>query len=205
MPRDLQRSCLQDGLKLDLASLLRRSRLVRNGYTPPIWLQWTSSYWGVIATGTISASMVGDRDGWFSVCLDGGREERFDLTAAPRHFGGRQWYFICPLTGRRCSVLWRPNGATRFASRQAWGPRRVAYRSQFLDQTGRAHHQKSKISNRLCERGGFDPDEWDFPPRPKWMRQRTYERIEAAFDRQEDILDGGLAVAAVRLMAKLKC
>ena len=200
MPRDLQRCCLQDGLKLDLASLVRRGR-VRNGFTPPTWIQWTNSSWSVI--GTISASMAPDRAGWFSICLDGGREERVNLVAAPRHFGGHQWYFICPSTGRRCTVLWRPNGATRFCSRQGWG-RQVAYRSQFLDQTSRAHHQQSKIKNRLCELGGFDPDEWDLPPKPKWMRLRTYERIEAAFDRQDDILDAGLVAAAARFMGVRK-
>lgn len=202
MPRDLQRCCLQDGLKLDLVSLVRRGRLVRNGFTPQAWVQWTSSYWGVIAAGTMSASMAPDRAGWFSICVEGGRDERVNLVAAPRHFGGHQWYFVCPSTGRRCTVLWRPNGASRFASRQAWGPCKVAYRSQFLDRNNRAHHQQSKIKNRLCELGGFDPDEWDFPPKPKWMRLRTYERIEAVFDHQDDILNDGLAAAVARFMAR---
>jgi hypothetical protein len=29
----------------------------------------------------------------------------------------------------------------------------------------------------LCSVGGFNPDEWDFPPKPKWMRWRTYKEL----------------------------
>jgi hypothetical protein len=54
----------------------------------------------------------------------------------------------------------------------------------------------------LCEPDGLDPEEWDFPPKPKWMRFRTYERWEARFDRQDAILDQGLATLAARLVGK---
>jgi hypothetical protein len=37
------------------------------------------------------------------------------------------------------------------------------------------------------------------PPKPKWMRWKTYNRYEAKFDRYEDILDYGLAEAATKL------
>ena len=36
---------------------------------------------------------------------------------------------------------------------------------------------------------GFDADEWDLPPKPKWMRWSTYNRAEEAFGRYEAILD----------------
>jgi len=145
--------------------------------------------------------MVGDRAGWFTIQLEGGRIERLNLASASRHFGGIQWYFVCPRTCRRCTVLWRPSGANQFASRQAWGPRRVAYRSQFLDRDNRAHHAQSKIKHHLCELGSFEPNEWDFPPKPKWMRWRTYERFEAEYDRHEGTLDDGLAEVAARFWA----
>jgi hypothetical protein len=200
MPRSLDRVCLQDGIKLDLNRLLRRGFLFLNGRTSGAGIQWTNSYWGDVAIGTMSADMTGERLGWFSIRVDGAEDQHIHLRAKPRHFGGRQWYFACPTTQASVSVLWRPNGATRFAGREAWGSRRVAYRSQFLDQVSRAHHQQAKIKNRLCELGGFDPDEREFPPKPKWMRLRTYKQIEAAFDRQEDILNAGIAAAAARLL-----
>src|SRR4051812_44289124 len=64
-------------------------------------------------------------------------EQSFSLVSEARHFGGLQWYVICPRTRRRVRVLFRPLGATFFASRYAWG-RRAAYASQFLDPIGRA-------------------------------------------------------------------
>ena len=64
----------------------------------------------------------------------------------------------------------------------------MAYRSQFMDRYNRAHHAQCRIRRKLCERGNFDPDEWDLPPKPKGMRQRTYEGIEAKYDHYEAIL-----------------
>jgi hypothetical protein len=109
----------------------------------------------------------------------------------PRHLGGRQWFFLCPLTGGRATVLWKPPGASKFCSRQAWG-RQVAYRSQFLDRDNRAHYGQSKINSRLCSIGKFDPGEWEFPPKPRWMRWKTYNRLEQKFDHYEGILNDGL-------------
>jgi hypothetical protein len=82
-----------------------------------------------------------------------------------------------------------------------WG-RQVAYASQFLDRDSRAHHGKSKLNTRLCAIGGLDPEDWDFPPKPKWMRRKTYERYEARFDRYEEVLDNGLLELALKLGLK---
>ena len=201
MPRPLERCCLQDGLKLDLNRLVGRGLLLRNAFTAATRITWTSNCWGVVAEGVISASMEGDGASWFSIRIGSGFDERIGLVSRQRHFGGKQWYFSCPITGRLASVLWRPNGASRFAGREAWG-NRVAYRSQFLDRDGRAHHAQAKIRQMLCERGGLDPEEWDFPPKPKWMRFSTYERCEARFDRQDAIIDQGLATLAARFFGK---
>ena len=101
----------------------------------------------------------------------------------------------------RCaSVLWKPPGSNRFCSRQAWGNRRVAYSSQFLDPDNRAHRRKAKIKARLI--ADLDPDEWAFPPKPKWMRWRTYKRYEQRFDRYESILGSGIEELVARFLAK---
>ena len=88
-----------------------------------------------------------------------------------------------------------PPGATHFRCRQGWG-RQVAYASQFLDPNNRAHRGKAKIKSRLI--GDCDPDEWELPPKPKWMRWRTYNRLEEKFDGYEEVLDRGIS----QLMAK---
>lgn len=128
--------------------------------------------------------------------LNDGLDQRIILVARPRHFGGAQWYFICPVMNRRASVLWMPPGAERFCSRQTWGGRVIAYRSQFLGPDDRAHAGQAKIRSRLI--GDCDPREWDLPPKPKWMRWRTYNRYVQRYDRYEDILEQGI----IPLMAK---
>jgi hypothetical protein len=90
------------------------------------------------------------------------------------------------------------NRDCRQKCRQRWG-RSVAYASQFCDRINRAHRGIAKINARLCRIGGYDPDEWDLPPKPKWMRWRTYNGAEEKFDRYEAILDQGLLRAAIRL------
>jgi hypothetical protein len=50
------------------------------------------------------------------------------LQRFPQPFGGYRWYFICPSSNRRCTVLYQPPGAIRFRSR--WGFRcRLQYQS----------------------------------------------------------------------------
>jgi hypothetical protein len=112
-----------------------------------------------------------------------------------------QWYFICPDMNRRASILWMPQGASTFTCRQRWG-RRVAYASQFLDRDNRAHRGKARINARLCRIGGFDPDKWDFPPKPKGMRWRTYQRLEEQSKRYKAILDEGIEELAARLLGR---
>ena len=198
MPRQRQRVCLQDGLKLDL------NRLARKGFVEPganiggRGITWTHSYWGEIASGTISADMSSDDVGWLGIQL-GNLDQRIILCPRARHFGGRQWYFVCPATNRLTSVLWKPSGATRFCSRQTWG-RQVAYQSQFNDATNRAHAGKAKIKLRLI--ANLDPDEWDLPPKPKWMRWATYNRYAQRFDHYEAILDYGCAALAAKFLGK---
>lgn len=198
MSRSRQRAMLEAGLKLDI------NRLIRKGFIQPgsyrrCPIIWTDSIYGeLLASAIIFADMSNACEGSFEIRFDNDLQHHFHLTTMSRNFGGRQWYFICPRSGIPVSVLWMPPGASRFASRKHWG-RQVAYASQFLDQIGRAHHGKAKINRRLCSIGSFDPDEWDFPPKPKWMRQRTYSRAEMKFDHYEHALDIGICELMARL------
>ena len=88
-------------------------------------------------------------------------------------------------------------GANRFCCRQAWG-KQVAYASQFADPDNRAHMGQAKIRSRLI--ADLDPDEWDLPPKPKWMRWRTYNRYVQKFDAYEDILSQNIAELMARFL-----
>jgi hypothetical protein len=143
----------------------------------------------------ISADMTHE-PGSFRIRL-GDLDQCILLVPRARHFGGRQWYFACPAINLLATVLWKPSGATRFCS--TWG-RQVAYQSQLNDQTARAHAGKVRIKNRLIS--SSDPDEWDLPPKPKWMRWATYNRHVARFDRYEDVLDSGCAALVAKFLGR---
>jgi hypothetical protein len=203
MSRPRERVCLQDGLKLDINRLAKKGFIKHGANIGSRFIRWTHSYWGEIATGAISADMSGPHEGWFRIQL-GSLDQRIILLPRARHFGGRQWYFMCPVRNRPVSVLWKPNGATRFCSRQTWG-RQVAYQSQFNDATNRAHAGKARIKSRLI--ANLDPDEWDFPPKPKWMRWATYNRYSNQHEqfRYEPLasLDNALAARLREQIASL--
>jgi hypothetical protein len=135
----------------------------------------------------MEAKISGTKEGWFRIQIEEiGLDQRINLVSRACNFGGRQWYFICPYMNRRVSVLWMPPGARYFACRQRWG-RSVAYTSQCLGPEDRADRGKTKITWRLCRMSGADPEEWDFPPKPKWMRWRTYNRLIEKFDCYEKV------------------
>jgi hypothetical protein len=200
MSRARERVCLQDGLKLDLNRLARQGFVRRGARSGPTGIRWSSIYWDQeLTSGIITADMSGNHEGWLGLQL-GNLEQSFTLVAQPRPFGGLQWYFTCPVLNRSVSVLWRPPGARDFRSRQAWG-RQVAYASQFIDQINRAHLGKSRIKRRLI--ADLDPDEWDLPPKPKWMRWSTYNRYVERYDKYEAFLNYGCAATLARLLGKI--
>jgi hypothetical protein len=192
MPRDRQRLTLESGPKLDLAKLIPSG-----AGKPGSHIQCVLTYGsGETITAVLKLSDCG---GVLDLTFQG-RQQSFSLVSHPRHFGGLQWYVVCPRTMWRVRVLYRPLGATYFASRHAWG-RRAAYASQFLDPIGRAWRTKAKVKAALL--GDEDPDEWDVPPKPKGMRWASYERWVARYDAAEQTLDAQLVMAAARLMKQL--
>lgn len=198
MPRPRQRVCLEAGLKLDLNSLMRKGCVVPGAYSA-FRMYWTNNYTGEqTASAGFAAHMMDQHEGTLRIQMDD-KEQTIFLISKSRSLGGHQWYFVCPVMNRCCSVLWRPPGATRFCCRQTWG-RQVAYASQFLDPDNCAHRGKAKIKSRLI--GDCDPDEWDLPPKPKWMRWRTYNRYVERFDKYEAILEDGIFELMAKLLAK---
>ena len=70
-----------------------------------------------------------------------------------------------------------------FCSRHARG-RQVTYKSQFQTIYDRGHAGKAEVKARLI--GDLDP-EWELPPKPKWMRWRTYNRLAERFEIYDDM------------------
>jgi hypothetical protein len=192
MSRPRYRACLQDGLKLNLNHLARRGFIKFGASIGARGISWSNSRRGEVASGVITADMTDPEHAWLQIAM-GRFVQQITLASRPRHLGGRQWFLVCPVTHGLATVLWKPPGASRFCSRQAWG-RRVAYRSQFQDASDRAYSGKERIKARLI--GDLDPEDWDLPPKPKWMRWVTYKRYVERFDDYEERLDNA-SIASV--------
>ena len=147
MPRPLQRVRLESGLKLNLNSLARRGFIKPGAITGPVGIAWTDDTGQEIASGYITADLSDEHGGWLRIRL-GQLDQCIYLVARPRHFGGRQWFFMCPHLHSRATVLWMPPGAHSFACRERWR-RQVAYASQFMDRTARAHQGKRSEERRV--------------------------------------------------------
>lgn len=173
MGRRRHRATLEEGDRLDIAALFRIGAVANGQYRE--------------STGHRLGGIVSDLrhppGGYVQLST-----QRIYLVAQPRYLGGHQWYFQCPKTGRPVSVVWRPLGSRVFMSRQAYGAQ-VAYQSQFLGKEDLAARGMHKLKLKLCRRGAFNPDEWEFPPKPKWMRLGTYRMLEERFDQYDAVAD----------------
>ena len=71
----------------------------------------------------------------------------------------------------------------------------------FKNASDRAYSGKERIKARLI--GDFDPQNWELPPKPKWMRWATYNRYVERFDDYEERLDNA-SIASVCKRLRLK-
>jgi hypothetical protein len=104
MPRPRYRACLEDGLKLDINNLARKGFIKFGAKIGARGISWSNSHQGEIASGAITADMTDPSHAWFRIA-NRGFEQRITLVSRPRHLGGRQWFFVCPVTGALASVL----------------------------------------------------------------------------------------------------
>lgn len=92
----------------------------------------------------------------------------------------------------------QPPGGHYFRSRQAWG-KQVAYSTQFETPFDRAISAREKVKDRLI--GNLNRSDWDLPPKPKWMRWDTYERLADKFLLQQGKIDQIMVDYAGRVRA----
>jgi hypothetical protein len=103
--------------------------------------------------------------------------QRVHLTWTEVHLGGRRPWFQCPVSscgkycGRRVAKLYL--GGDLFACRHCWG---LAYESQQDSDPDPGLNKAQKIRIRL---GGSGSVLERFPPRPKGMHRRTYDRLRS--------------------------
>ena len=140
----------------------------------------------------------------YRVSIGGGEweevKEIVPIVRVPCRYGGTRPYFVCPgivngtACGRRAAKLYGPG--RNFLCRHCY---RLAYACQSEDLLNRSVRQANKIRRHLGGNGGMAAP---FPPRPKGMWRRTYERLrEQVFDAEERA-DNALLPHFARLLAQ---
>ncbi|WFU55714.1 hypothetical protein QA639_40305 [Bradyrhizobium pachyrhizi] len=175
MSRHMQRTPLELGLQLNINCLIRRDFIQPGKSTQPSRFQWLDDDGDERAAARLDADLTspsGDtaRCGTMRIQADW-INQTVQIVGRPRHFGGVQWYFVCPAQGRHVSVLWSMPRKRYFVGRKALG-NQIAYLSQYHSPEARAHYSAEKLIKRT-----WGPDALDELPKPKWMRWRTYERL----------------------------
>ena len=194
------RPTVEDALALDLGKLLR-DRLIRPGATITSSLHWRNTRTGQeVASIGYSCRMSANAGTFVADYAVTRRGERVPVTlsiglaSSPQPFGGRRWFFICPVTGDRAIKLFKPSGGDRFASRQAWG---LAYRSQREGPFDRACSRAWGLRGRL----GITEGIGDGCFRPKGMHATRWARELARIEAADTLVDGLLAHLMERLPA----
>ena len=190
MVKPRQRAMLEDGRKIDLNKMLAQ---LSSPMVSGMRKAWTMAGGAI----KIVLQLSSDEDGQVTIETEG-IVQTIALVSQARHFGGRQWFFICPKAGVRCSVLWQVHGARAFLCRQAWHGH-VAYRSQFESPRDRALTAAQRIRVKL---GGREYLALGLSiPKPKGMHWSTYDRIIAKCDKYEQACEAYLWAGLKRLRA----
>jgi hypothetical protein len=130
-------------------------------------------------------------------------DETIYLRRFPQPYGGYRWYFICPSNNRRCSVLLKPPGGKRFRSRRGFRCR-LQYQSQRLSPMSRYQRGAAKAAKQVLRKGPpewrEEFEDWDFPPKPKWMRWKTYNRLDEKAQAYDKAFDDELLWRVRRLL-----
>lgn len=190
--RSTQVGNVEDAVALDIR-VLRRLGVVRAGECICDTVRWSSA--GLNARSARLRVDLDDieRGGTMNITgdmPDGAICQQIAIEAVPSRFGGWRCYFVCPITAKRCEVIYYAGG--RFASREA---QRLSYAVQGMTNMGRARRRAAKLHRRL--RGG------DALPRPRGRnRIKMAERLREARIEARTLYHGRLASMIEKMTEK---
>lgn len=141
---------VEEMVALDIR-ILRRLGVVRTGKCTCDTVQW--SIGGLSASSARLRVDLSDieRGGGMTISgdmPDSAINQRVAIEMVPSPFGGHRCYFICPVTARRCEVIYYAGG--RFGSREA---QRLSYAVQGMNDISRARRKTAKLRSRLSGSG----------------------------------------------------
>jgi len=192
------RPTADSSLRIDLAWMLRTARACEGSH---IWgsLQWTC---GGRGSGSISYAAKMHERGLERLELAFTRTQQAEpkeirqtvrLTNTRPNYGGKRWWMLCPVNGKRVGKLYLPSGGDIFASRSAW---QLGYQSQRDAPPDRPFERLFRLQKKLgCEEG------WEQPIyKPKGMWERTWQRHLANYWE----LDEQCAIEMIGVMNRLR-
>jgi hypothetical protein len=144
-----RKTTVDEGLTLSIKDMAEIGAL--NPGCPKGTLRWRFGD-TTIAVVEYSSSLHSDGTGtlWLRYTAEGERMYyTITLVSTAPHYGGRRWWFICPITKIRVAKLYLPPDATQFASRQAHG---LTYRScQSSFRLQRARRQTQRLARQMAK------------------------------------------------------
>jgi hypothetical protein len=144
-----RKTTVDEGLILGIKDLAAIG--VLNPGCPKGTLRWRFGE-TTIAAIEYNSSLHSDGTGtlWLRYTADGERMYyTVTLVSTVPHYGGRRWWFICPIKKIRVAKLYLPPDATKFASRQAHG---LTYRScQSSFRLQRARRQTERLARQMAQ------------------------------------------------------
>ena len=184
-------------LRIDLAWMLRTGH-AREGSNTSGWLRWSR---GGQPSGSISYSaLMGEPcrerlELSYTNTRHGEAEQKrqtVHLTYTVPNYGGKRWWMLCPISGRRVGKLYLPPGGDVFASRQAW---RLGYQCQRDAVRDRPFERLFRLQKKLGGEQGWG----NWPRRPKGMWWRTYWRYMEQYHSLDQECAAEMAAMVLRL------
>lgn len=178
---------VEDALALDIRTL-RRLGVVRAGECVCDTVLWSID--GLSASSALLRVDLSntERGGTMTITgdiADGIIKQRVAIVGVPSSLGGWRCYFICPVTARRCEVLYYARG--RFASREA---QRLSYAVQGMNDLSRARHKAVKLRSRLGGSGKVrQPRGHNRIDMVHDLRRAEFEAKTLYLDRLRDVAD----------------
>lgn len=98
--------------------------------------------------------------------------ERIVTTWTRTNFGGQRQWFLCPSCDRRCAIIYPRGNGPLWCCRICGNG---CYLSEHMSPKDRKLHKAFKLRERLGQqKGGIIAP---FPPKPKGMHTKTYDRL----------------------------
>ncbi len=149
--------CCKDVTRIELSYLLKKKILVR-GQRNHTSLVWTNAQNEKVSSIQLLANWTEDEGRYIRLkytLTKYGTGEQFDydykiyLTSVPSNLGkGEVLYFLCPVSNRRCRVLYRAYGYHKWKSREAYD-NRLYYECQLSSKLDYANDRYWKLKRQL--------------------------------------------------------